>query len=149
MRAVVQRVTKGAVTVNGEVAGAIDQGLVVFLGVGQNDSLEDADYLANKIPSLRIFQDKEGKLNCSVIEIKGGILVVSQFTLFGDCRHGRRPSFTAAAEAARAQELYHYFVLVLKEKNVPVATGVFQANMQVEIINDGPVTLLLDSKKLF
>jgi D-tyrosyl-tRNA(Tyr) deacylase len=149
MRAVVQRVTKGAVTVNGEVVGAIDQGLVVFLGVGQDDSREDVDYLTSKIPFLRIFQDKEGKLNRSVTEIKGGILVVSQFTLFGDCRHGRRPSFTAAAEAAMAQELYHYFVLALKEKDIPVATGIFQANMQVEIINDGPVTLLLDSKKLF
>lgn len=149
MRAVVQRVTKGAVTVNGEVTGTINQGLVVFLGIGQDDSREDADYLANKIPSLRIFQDKDGKLNRSVTEIKGGILVVSQFTLFGDCRHGRRPSFIAAAGAAKAQELYDYFVLALKEKNIPVATGVFQANMQVEITNDGPVTLLLDSQKLF
>ena len=129
--------------------GKIERGFLVFLGVGKEDCEEDADYLAAKIPQLRVFEDDEGKLNLSLLDIGGEILVVSQFTLFGDCRKGRRPSFTEAAEPQLADELYHHFVAKLKENRITVATGEFQARMAVELVNDGPVTLLLDSKKLF
>ena len=129
--------------------GEIERGLLVLLGVGKEDQEEDADYLATKIPQLRIFGDDEERFNLSLLDIGGEILVVSQFTLFGDCRKGRRPSFTDAAEPQQAQELYQRFVANLQQNDIPVATGEFQARMAVELVNDGPVTLLLDSKKLF
>jgi len=144
----VQRVRSGAVLVGAETVGSIEKGLVVLLGVGQNDQEEDALYLANKIINLRIFEDEAGKMNRSLLDIKGEILVVSQFTLFGDCRQGRRPSFTEAAPPQIADSLYQFFVEKIKEQNVTVATGVFQEDMLVKIENDGPVTMLLDSKKL-
>jgi D-tyrosyl-tRNA(Tyr) deacylase len=146
MRAVVQRVKQAKVSVEGRVIGEIKQGLLVFIGVGKEDQEADADYLAAKIPQLRIFEDAEGKFNRSLLEIKGEILVVSQFTLFGDCRKGRRPSFSDAAEPAQARELYQHFIAKLKENAITVAQGEFQAHMEVELINDGPVTLLLDTK---
>ena len=149
MRAVVQRVREARVVVEEKVVGEIKHGLLCFLGVGKEDQEADADYLAAKIPQLRIFSDNEGKFNRSLLDIKGGILVVSQFTLFGDCRKGRRPSFTDAAEPEQARKLYHRFITNLKEQEIPVATGEFQAHMEVELVNDGPVTLLLDTKKLF
>lgn len=146
MRAVVQRVAGARVTVDGQVVGAIGKGLLVFLGVGTDDTERDAFYLAEKIPFLRIFEDEAGKLNLSLSDLEGEVLVVSQFTLYGDCRHGRRPSFTFAAPPEKARQLYELFVARLKEKGIRVATGVFQANMQVELTNDGPVTLFLESK---
>lgn len=149
MRAVVQRVSRGSVSVEGEEIARINQGLVILLGVGRDDSSEDAVYLSGKIANLRIFEDQEGKLNKSLLEVKGQALVVSQFTLYGDCRQGRRPGFSEAAGADTGRELYELFVSKLKSFGVMAVTGVFQAHMQVEIINDGPVTLLLDSKKLF
>lgn len=145
MRAVIQRVSRAKVTVNGQVAGEIGRGLVVLVGVGTGDSAEDAAYLAGKIPFLRIFEDAEGKLNRSLLDIEGAALVVSQFTLYGDCRRGRRPSFATAAPPEKARQLYELFVSLLQEKGVPVATGVFQAHMDVELVNDGPVTLIIDS----
>jgi D-tyrosyl-tRNA(Tyr) deacylase len=149
MRAVVQRVREAQVAIEGQIVGEIEQGLLVLLGVGKEDREADADYLAAKIPQLRVFEDAEGRFNLSLLDIRGAILVVSQFTLFGDCRKGRRPSFTDAAEPERANELYHHFIAKLKEGQITVATGEFQAHMAVELVNDGPVTLLLDSKKLF
>lgn len=149
MRAVVQRVIKGSVTVEDEKVGAIDKGLVVLLGVGKEDTREDAGYLAGKIANLRIFEDTEGKLNLSVLDIKGGVLAISQFTLYGDCRKGRRPSFSEAASAEQAERLYEYFVEELLKLGLEVSTGRFQTTMLVEIYNHGPVTMLLDSKKLF
>jgi D-tyrosyl-tRNA(Tyr) deacylase len=149
MRAVVQRVKQAKVSVEQRVIGGIKQGLVCFVGVGKGDREADADYLAAKIPQLRIFEDAESKFNRSLLDVKGEILVVSQFTLFGDCRRGRRPSFSDAVEPEQARELYQRFIAKLKENAVPVAQGEFQAHMAVELINDGPVTLLLDSKKSF
>jgi len=149
MRAVVQRVNEARVSIEGSVVGEITRGFLVLLGVGKEDQEEDADYLAAKIPQLRVFEDKEGRFNLSLLDIGGGILVVSQFTLFGDCRKGRRPSFTDAAEPQQARELYHHFITKLKENQISVATGEFQAHMAVELVNDGPVTLLLDSTKAF
>jgi D-tyrosyl-tRNA(Tyr) deacylase len=149
MRAVIQRVKQARVSVEGKVIGEIKQGLLCFVGVGKGDQEADADYLAAKIPQLRVFEDAEGKFNRTLLDIKGAILVVSQFTLFGDCRKGRRPSFSDAAEPDQARKLYHRFIAKLKENAVPVATGEFQANMEVELVNDGPVTLLFDTKKLF
>jgi D-tyrosyl-tRNA(Tyr) deacylase len=149
MRAVVQRVTHCEVTVDGETTGRIDSGLAVFLGVSSSDTEKEADYLAEKIANLRIFADDNDKMNLSVKDIGGEILVVSQFTLYGDCRKGRRPSYNDAAPPALAERLYEYFVDVLKDKGSPVATGRFQAMMDVILINDGPVTILLDSEKNF
>lgn len=149
MRAVIQRVIKGRVTVEEEVTGEIRYGLVVLLGVGNSDLESDADYLAEKIANLRIFEDEQGKLNRSVIDISGKILAVSQFTLYGDVRKGRRPSFSDAAPPEEAKRLYEYFVKSLQKMNIAVETGIFQANMLVEIYNDGPVTILLDSGKCF
>lgn len=149
MRAVVQRVTRGSVTVNGERVAAIGPGLVVLLGVGRDDGVDDARYLAQKVARLRIFEDSQGKMNRSVLEAGGEMLVVSQFTLYGDCRQGRRPGFDRAARPEQARELYEFFVSLLRNEGLTVFTGVFGASMQVEIINDGPVTLLLDSKKEF
>lgn len=149
LRAVVQRVTTGRVKVGEETTGEIEKGLVVFLGVTHNDSPADAQYLAEKIGNLRIFEDGDGKLNLSVLDVKGKILSVSQFTLFGDCRKGRRPSFTEAASPDTAQQLYEIFNNLLRNMGLKVETGIFQAHMQVELINDGPVTILLDSRKIF
>ncbi|MEL7568016.1 MAG: D-aminoacyl-tRNA deacylase [Dehalobacterium sp.] len=149
MRAVVQRVKKAEVSVAGETVGTIRIGLCIFLGVGKDDTWEDAYYLAEKIINLRIFPDAEDKMNLSLKDIKGEILAVSQFTLFGDCRKGRRPGFSEAAPPERANELYEKFVRCLQETGISVNTGIFRADMTVSIDNDGPVTMLLDSKKLF
>ncbi|AVX31945.1 D-tyrosyl-tRNA(Tyr) deacylase [Carboxydocella thermautotrophica] len=149
MRAVVQRARYGRVTVAGQVIGEIGPGLVVLLGVGQDDGEEDARYLAEKIAHLRIFPDQEGKLNLSVKDSGGEVLLVSQFTLYGDCRKGRRPSFTEAAPPEQALALYERVRALLEEHGIKVATGQFQAEMLVELANDGPVTMLLDSKRIF
>ncbi len=147
MRAVVQRVTRASVTVDARVAGEISNGLVVLLGVGRQDTAESAAYLAEKIANLRIFADEAGKMNRSLVETGGSALVVSQFTLYGDTRGGRRPSYTRAAPPEEANRLYEEFVRALRAHGVRVETGVFQAHMDVELVNDGPVTLLLDSEK--
>lgn len=149
MRAVVQRVTESRVEVDGTVFGKIGRGLLVLIGVGDDDAESDADYMAEKIAHLRIFRDEREKMNLSVLDVGGGILVISQFTLLGDCRSGRRPGFSKAAEPARADELYRYFLKKLKSYTPDVEEGVFQAMMLVYLCNDGPVTLLIDSKKLF
>lgn len=149
LRAVIQRVTDSRVEVDDKVCGQISRGLLVLLGVGDDDKESDADYLSEKIANLRIFRDEQGKMNLSVLDVEGGILVISQFTLLGDCRRGRRPSFTKAAEPARADELYRYFINKLKGYTQNVEEGIFQAMMKVYLCNDGPVTLLLDSKKIF
>ncbi len=149
MRACVQRVTEAHVSVDGEVIGRIDSGLVVLLGVAEGDTEDDARALADKIVSLRIFEDEEGKMNRSLAEVGGAMLVVSQFTLLGDCRKGRRPSFVAAAEPAVAETLYELFVATVGSQGIETATGRFRAMMQVSLTNDGPVTLLLDSRKNF
>ncbi|MCD6560582.1 MAG: D-tyrosyl-tRNA(Tyr) deacylase [Deltaproteobacteria bacterium] len=149
MRAVVQRVKESKVEVNGRIVGAIDSGLLVFLGVGEDDSEEDCDYLSNKVVRLRIFPDTKGLMNLSLMEIGGSALVVSQFTLWGDCRKGRRPSFVRAARPERAKQLYEHFIGLIRKKGVFVATGEFREMMDVYLINDGPVTLMLDSKKSF
>ena len=149
MRAVVQRISRGKVVVNGQVSGAIDKGLLVFLGVTKKDTIEDAKYMAEKTVNLRIFEDENEKMNLSVIDIGGKILAVSQFTLFGDCRRGRRPSFTEAASPETADSLYGAFIDECRKLGVGVETGVFQAHMAVHLINDGPVTILIDSKKIF
>jgi D-tyrosyl-tRNA(Tyr) deacylase len=145
MRAVLQRVRRARVVVDGETVGAIDHGLLVLLGVAVGDTAAVARSLADKAVTLRVFADDEGKMNRSVADVGGGVLVVSQFTLCGDCRKGRRPSFAAAAPPGAAVPLYEEFVNAVREQGVPVATGRFGAMMQVELINDGPVTLVLDS----
>ena len=150
MRAVVQRVTRARVTVDGETTGEIGEGLVVLLGVAHDDTKADADYLAPKIASLRIFDDAEGKMNVSLKESRdGGLLVVSQFTLYGDVRRGLRPSWSDAAPPEVAEPLYEYFVESSRKLIARVATGSFRKTMQVELVNDGPVTIMLDSRKLF
>jgi D-tyrosyl-tRNA(Tyr) deacylase len=149
MRAVVQRVSRASVSVAGSITGEIATGLLVLLGVGQDDQSSDADYLGEKIVGLRIFKDAEEKMNRSVLEVGGAILAVSQFTLYGDVRRGKRPSFDAAAKPERARELYDYFVSRIREFGVRCETGVFQAMMEVELVNSGPVTILIDSKKQF
>lgn len=149
MRAVVQRVSRASVTVENEVVGEIGNGLLVLLGVGQDDAEKDALYLLEKIVGLRVFDDAEGKMNLSLLDTKGEMLVVSQFTLFGDVRRGKRPSYTDAAPPEKANALYEFFVAEARKQIPKVATGVFQAMMQVELVNDGPVTILLDSRKLF
>ena len=149
MRAVVQRVTRASVTVEGETVGAIERGLMVLLGVATGDTQRDAAYLADKTAALRIFEDDAGKMNRAVGDIGGRLLVVSQFTLLGDCRKGRRPGFSAAAPPELADQLYREYVAALKSQGLAVATGVFQADMQVELVNDGPVTFLLDSQRQF
>jgi D-tyrosyl-tRNA(Tyr) deacylase len=146
MRAVLQRVTRARVLVDNEVVGEIGRGLLILLGVARADSVEDARWLADKLASLRIFADAEGKMNRDVTEVGGGVLVVSQFTLYGDCRKGRRPSFVDAAPPDHAIPLYEAFVNAVKALGIPTATGRFGAMMQVELTNDGPVTLILDSK---
>jgi D-aminoacyl-tRNA deacylase len=149
MRAVIQRVTEARVEVAGETVGEIGAGFLVLLGFGRDDKRDDADYLAEKISNLRVFADEEGKMNRSLLETGGQILVVSQFTLYGDVRRGRRPSYSDAAEPEKANELYEYFVERARSLSVKVETGVFQAMMKVSLVNDGPVTILLDSGKLF
>jgi D-tyrosyl-tRNA(Tyr) deacylase len=149
MRAVLQRVSEARVRVGGEIVGEIARGLLVLIGVGQGDGEADARFLAEKAAGLRIFEDAQGKMNLSVEDVAGAVLVVSQFTLYGDCRQGRRPGFSAAAPPERADALYQQFVQCLRQRGLPVATGVFQAEMAVELVNDGPVTLLLDSRKEF
>ncbi len=149
MRAVVQRVSRASVRVDGELTGEIAQGLLVLLGVAQDDSEADADYLAEKICGLRIFEDEAGKMNLSVTEIGGAVLAVSQFTLFGDVRRGKRPSFDAAARPEQAKTLYEYFVGRVRALGLRCETGRFQEMMEVELVNSGPVTILLDSKKAF
>ncbi len=149
MRAVVQRVSQASVTVDGECVGAIESGLLILLGVAQDDTPEDANWMAEKIVGLRIFEDDAGKMNLAVTDIGGSLLVVSQFTLLGDCRRGRRPSFVAAAEPERANQLYGLFVERVREQGIPVETGQFRAHMDVALVNDGPVTLLLDSCRTF
>ena len=149
MRAVVQRVHESSVTVDGRVTGRIGKGLLVLLGVGETDSEQDADYLAEKIVGLRCFADNDSKFNLSVRDVGGSVLAVSQFTLFGDCRKGKRPSFTEAARPELAVPLYERFVAKVRESGIEVRTGEFGAHMDVQLVNDGPVTLLLDSKKAF
>ncbi len=149
MRACVQRVLESSVKVEGEVVGRIGRGLLVLLGVGQQDAERDARWLAERIVGLRVFEDSDGKMNLSLAEIQGAMLVVSQFTLYGDCRKGRRPSFSAAAPPELAERLYETFIAAVGVQGVEVAAGQFQAHMEVDLINDGPVTLLLDSGKLF
>ncbi len=144
VRLIVQRVSEASVSVGDEVIGAIGAGLCVFLGVGRKDTETDAELLAAKLTNLRMFEDEVGKLNRSVLEVAGDLLVISQFTLYGDCRKGNRPSFTDAAPAERAQVLYEFFVRRLREAGLKVATGRFQAHMRVSLINDGPVTLLVE-----
>ncbi len=149
MRAVVQRVSKSRVLVDGEVTGAIGRGLLVLLGVEQDDTEDDARMLADRLVALRIFDDVEGKMNLALADVQGEMLVVSQFTLLGDCRKGRRPSFVQAAPPATAERLYESFVAAVGVQGIRVATGKFRAMMEVELTNDGPVTLLLDSRKRF
>ena len=149
MRAVVQLVSKAQVRVDDTITGAIDHGLVVLLGVHRDDTEKDATFLAEKTVNLRIFQDQEGKMNRSLLDEQGSMLVVSQFTLFGDCRKGRRPSYSSAAPPKAANRLYEYFVKEVEKFGVPVETGQFQAMMEVALTNNGPVTLLLDSTRLF
>lgn len=145
MRAVVQRVTESTVTVADETVAQIGAGLLILLAVAREDSEADAEYLAGKIANLRIFEDSGGKLNRSLLETGGEMLIVSQFTLLGDCRKGRRPSFVAAAEPLKATELYEFFIEKIREFNIPVQTGQFRAMMDVALINSGPVTLILDT----
>ena len=148
MRAVVQRVSRASVTVEGNVTGSIEKGLLVFLGIEEADTSEDVKYICDKVANLRIFEDEQGKMNRSVLDEGGSVLLVSQFTLYGDARNGRRPSFSKAARPENALPLYEEAIRLLKE-TVPVETGEFQAMMEVSLINDGPVTILLESKRLF
>ena len=149
MRAVIQRVKSASVKVDGELVSEIGAGLLIFLGIAHDDSQAEIDYIANKAANLRIFEDADGKMNCSLLETGGSALVVSQFTLYGDCRKGRRPSFIHAARPEVANALYEDFIATLKQQNIETYGGTFQAMMDVELINDGPVTILLDSDKQF
>ncbi|NLM72740.1 MAG: D-tyrosyl-tRNA(Tyr) deacylase [Clostridiaceae bacterium] len=150
MRAVVQRVKRAEVRVEGQVTGKIGNGLLILLGVGQDDDQKDLAYLADKIMNLRIFEDSEDKMNLSVLDVGGQVLVVSQFTLYGDCRKGKRPSYSSAARPELAEKYYNEFIEYVRNNyKIQVETGVFQAMMEVDFINDGPVTLLIDSKKTF
>ena len=149
MRSVVQRVDRAMVSVEDKIISSIGKGILVFLGIEKGDSHNDADYLYEKIINLRIFEDAEEKMNLSLLDISGEMLVVSQFTLLGDCRKGRRPSFISAEEPEEAEKLYEYFINKAKEKINHVGAGKFQAMMKIESVNDGPVTMLLDSRKIF
>ena len=149
MRIVLQRVSRAEVRVAGEVVGRIDRGWLALVGVARGDEVSHADYLASKVAGLRGFADEEGKMNRAVGEVGGAVLAVSQFTLLGDCRAGRRPSFTESADPVLAETLYERFVAQLRATGLTVATGVFRADMDVELVNDGPVTFLLDSRKAF
>jgi D-aminoacyl-tRNA deacylase len=145
MRVVLQRVTEARVHVAGATVGAISTGLLILIGVTSTDTQQDAEYLADKVIYLRIFPDEERRMNRSILEVGGSLLVVSQFTLYGDCRKGRRPSFDRAAPPEQARRLYEYFIERLTSRNIIVQTGVFQAEMQIHLVNDGPVTFILDS----
>ena|SRR5579872_3159766 len=145
MRIVIQRVKEARVEIEGRVTGSIGAGLVLLLGIAKEDSHQDADYLLNKVLGLRIFRDDAGKMNLSVLDVRGGLLIVSNFTVYGDCRKGRRPSFDLAAEPEKAEELYQYFVNRARAAPIPVETGIFRASMSVHLVNDGPVTLVCDS----
>jgi len=147
MKAVVQRVAGARVEVDGEVVGAVDRGLLVYLGVAQGDETRDLEWLADKVRNLRIFEDEQGKMNRDVGDVGGSVLVISQFTLLGDCRKGRRPSFGGAMAPEPAERLYESFVRLLCTKGVPVATGRFRADMKVFSLNDGPITMLIDSRE--
>ncbi len=147
MRAVIQRVSRAQVRVDEQTTGEIGPGLLLLLGVAQGDTSREADYLLDKIINLRIFEDAGGKMNLSLLETGGQLMVISQFTLYADCRKGRRPSFTDAAPPGEAEKLYDYFVTAARNRGLHVATGIFQALMEVELINSGPVTILLDSSK--
>jgi D-aminoacyl-tRNA deacylase len=149
MRAVIQRVTRASVTVEVEIVGEIGKGLVVLLGIASDDTQQDAEYLAEKIASLRIFDDQAGKMNLSVKDVSGSLLIVSQFTLYGDVRRGLRPSWSNAAPPEIAEPLYEFFMTEARKYVSQVATGIFRRTMRVELVNDGPVTILLDSRKLF
>ena len=149
MRAVVQRVKSASVKVDGKLVSEIGAGVLIFLGVAHEDTTTELEYIANKVANLRIFEDPEGKMNCSLLETGGAALVVSQFTLYGDCRKGRRPSFIKAARPETANALYEQFITALEQQNIRTQGGTFQAMMDVQLINDGPVTILLDSDKQF
>lgn len=149
MRAVVQRVGRASVSVDGKIVGQIESGLLVFVGVGQGDTQQDADYIATKILGMRIFQDDTGKMNLDVTQIGGSVLIVSQFTLFGDVRKGKRPDFTMAALPEDAKGLIEQIIQRINKADIPVQTGIFGAHMVVDIENDGPVTIMLDSRKVF
>lgn len=149
MRAVVQRVNSSSVSINEKEISAIGKGLLVFIGIKESDTEEDLNYLAEKVSNLRVFEDKDGKMNLSPLDIKCEVLVVSQFTLYGDVRRGRRPDFTQAAKPEKANELYKKFIQKLKGYGIKVGSGEFQAMMKVKLENDGPVTILLDSEKVF
>ncbi|MDO5300901.1 MAG: D-aminoacyl-tRNA deacylase [Tissierellia bacterium] len=149
MRGVVQRVKEASVSVDGQVIGAIEAGLLVLLGITQEDTEEDMDYMARKIMNLRIFDDDQGVMNQSVQDIAGSVLLISQFTLYGDARKGNRPSYIAAAKGEVAEPIYEKMVALLREKGISVATGSFGADMAVSLVNDGPVTILLDSERMF
>jgi D-tyrosyl-tRNA(Tyr) deacylase len=149
MRAVIQRINRACVRINSQEFSSIDQGLLVFLGVEKDDSVDDANYILEKTVNLRIFEDEQGKMNLSLGDIGGEMMVVSQFTLLGDCIKGRRPSFVRAEEPVKANQLYDYFVSQATPRVKKLATGIFQEMMQIELVNDGPVTILLDSKKTF
>lgn len=149
MRAVIQRVSEASVTVNQVVSGSIQRGFLVLVGMADNDEEKDALWIAEKIAGLRVFEDTDEKMNLSLADVQGAILLVSQFTLFGDCRKGRRPSFVEAARPEKARALYEKLAVNLRQLGLVVETGVFQAHMEVRLLNDGPVTLLLDSRKLF
>lgn len=148
MRLLIQRVSRAEVRIDGEIQGRIDAGIVVLIGIATPDTRKDADYLADKLVHLRIFSDPAGKMNLSAIDIQAGLLLISQFTLYGDCRKGRRPGFDAAAPPDRARDLYDYFVDKVRQSGLVTETGVFQAHMEVELVNDGPVTLLLESSSV-
>ncbi|GIW47311.1 MAG: D-aminoacyl-tRNA deacylase [Deltaproteobacteria bacterium] len=149
MRAVIQRVKEARVEVNGDVVGRIGKGVVVFIGIGKDDTEADIKYMVDKVTGLRIFENETGKMNLSVKEIGGEILVISQFTLYGDCRRGRRPSFDKAAPFDRAEALYNLFIQEIRRSGLKAEAGIFRTVMDVFIVNSGPVTLLLDSKKVF
>jgi len=149
MRCVVQRVSRAAVRVAGQVIGEIGSGLMVLVGIGQEDGPQDIDWMTEKVIGLRIFEDPEGKMNLSLCDVQGELLLISQFTLFGDCRKGKRPSFSDAAPPETAKALFDEMVGTVRQRGIKTATGEFQANMDVELVNQGPVTILLDSKKKF
>jgi D-tyrosyl-tRNA(Tyr) deacylase len=149
MRAVVQRVKSANVKVENKIKGSIEQGILLLLGIEETDGENDLEYMCDKVPNLRIFEDENGKMNKSLLDVGGSILVISQFTLLGDARKGRRPSFIAAARPEKAIPMYEKYIAVMKEKNIFTQAGEFGADMAVELINDGPVTILLDSKKVF
>jgi len=149
MRAVVQRVKEAKIEVDSQIVGSIDKGLLVYLGVGKDDSAKDVEFIADKLVNLRVFADENDKMNLSVLDVGGAILLVSQFTLYGDCRKGRRPGFDLASEPETAQRLYEKTIEAIRQKGAPVESGVFAAHMDVISVNDGPVTFLLDSKKTF